>query len=101
MNQEDLVDRYLAAWNLADADAVLDLLHDGATYYDAFWMEYCTGRDLRQYLVDTFAEENYRYRLDGELILVDDGIAFRYVASDPGPAGGAEVYRGAEIFDMR
>lgn len=98
---QDLVDRYTRAINTRDTAAVLELLHPGAAYYDAFWRETCVGRDLQQYFADWFADDNDHYEQIGDLVIVDENsIALRYRAYDNNDED-REAYRGAEVFCLR
>lgn len=80
MSIEELVQRYIRAWNRQDVAGLLDLMHPGAAYYDAFWTETCVGRDLAQYFQDAMDEEPFWYEQVGDLIDTDGGVAFRYSA---------------------
>jgi len=96
---QDLVDRYLAASNARDLDAVFELFHPGVAYYDAFWRETCVGGDFRQYLADWFTIDELVYEQTGELIIVDDeSVGLRYSARDE---NGTEVYAGAEVLALK
>ena len=102
MNMEQLVDDYVDAWNRQDLGQLLGLLDKRATFYDAYWMEYCVGRDLDRFLGDSFEENNYWYQRTGTLILVDNSVTYRYTAheridSKIGPA----LFNGAEVLTFR
>lgn len=102
MDVERLVDDYIKAWNQQDISQLLNLMDKRATYFDAFWMEYCGGRDLARYLQDSMAEENYWYERIGNVISVDNSVIFRYIAhertdSKTGPA----LFNGAEVLIFR
>lgn len=102
MESEELVERYISAWNRRDADGVLALMHTGAAYYDAFWRETCVGRDLTEYFHISFAEEAYSYQQAGEAIITDSGAIVRYNAhewTDSGP--GKVVFSGAEVLAVQ
>lgn len=101
MDPARLVDNYIAAWNSGDVSAVLEILHPGASYYDAFWMETCVGKDLGPYLRDTFADERYHYKRLGDVIPVASGVVFRYSTHELSDSGtGEEVYQGAEVLTL-
>ena len=98
---QDLLDRYTRAINTRDIGAVMELLHPGAAYYDAFWRETCVGRDLEQYFADWFADDSDHYKQIGDLVVVDENsIALRYRAYDSNDDD-REAYRGAEVFCLR
>lgn len=101
MNTEQLVRRYIDAWNARDADAVLELMHPGAAYYDAFWMETCVGRDLPDYLRDSMASEVTWYVLVDDIITTEHGAVFRYNAHEYSAGTIGDVrYNGAEILKI-
>ena len=99
MSIEELVQRYIDAWNRQDAAGLLELMHSGAAYYDAFWTETCVGRDLEQYFQDAMDEEPYWYQQVGDLIRTDRGVVFRYSAHNRlgGEIGEALLY-GADVL---
>ena len=99
MNKNEIIRKYIDAWNQQDVMGILDLMHAGAAYYDAFWMETCVGRDLEKYLRDAMNEEPFWYQQVGDAIESDNCVVFRYSAhrrkdrtiSDP-------IHFGAEIL---
>lgn len=102
MNTQRLIDAYFSAWNLRDTDALLALMHSGATIYDAFWRETCVGRDLRQYLQNSFDEDIYWYRQDGDAIETESGVVYRYHAYERADFDGRKVIlNGAEVLTLR
>lgn len=102
MDPEKLVEDYIGAWNRQDIESVVALMHDGVAYYDAFWRETCVGRDLVQYLHDSVEDYSYFYRLVGNVIVTDTGVAFRYSAHEPSDSNdGSAVFSGAEVFTVR
>jgi len=102
MEPERLVDAYNAAWNAQDVDLLLALMDKHAAYYDAFWMEYVSGRDLAQYLRDSFEDENLWYERVGDVLPVDKGFVCRYSASQhTGDGPGDFVFAGAEVVTFR
>ena len=82
MDVERLVDDYIKAWNQHDISQLLNLMDKRATYFDAYWMEYCNGQNLARYLQDSMAEENYWYERIGNVISVDNSVVYRYVAHE-------------------
>lgn len=102
MDPERLVDDYNAAWNSREVDRLLALMDKRAAYYDAFWMEYVSGRNLAQYLRDSFEDECHWYQRVGEVLLVSNGVVSRYSASQHlGDGPGDFVFHGAEVFSFR
>lgn len=102
MDAEKLVKQYIDAWNQREVAGLLDLMHPGAAYYDAFWMESCVGRDLAQYFRDEFDEEPYWYEQVGDVIATENGVSFRYSAHDPSDANiGDPIHYGAEVLQIR
>jgi len=102
MNLKELVQRYIGAWNRQDVDGLLRLMHPGAAYYDAFWMESCVGRDLARYFQDAMDEEPYWYERVGDVIGTENGVGFRYSAhyrSDPKIDD--PILYGAEVLVIR
>lgn len=102
MNIGRIVERYIAAWNQGDVDDLLALMHKGAAYYDAFWMETCVGRDLPQYFQDIFDDEPFWYQQLGDLITTESGVVFRYRTYDRADTDlGEPIYDGAEVLNLR
>ena len=102
MKQDELVRRYLDAWNRRDVAAILDLLHPGAAYFDALWRESCVGRHLPNYLAEALGEDQYWYDLLGELIVTEDGVVYRYAGySWDGTKVGKKRFEGAEVLSVR
>ena len=101
MTPEQLVEKYINAWNRRDVESLLDLMHRGAAYYDAFWMESCVGSDLSRYLEDSMREEPYRYERIGDVITTPTGCVFRYRAYSRFVPDIAEpVFEGAEVLTL-
>ncbi len=102
MNAEKIVKNYIDAWNQRDVIALLDQMHAGAAYYDAFWMETCIGHDLKQYFRDAMDDEPFWYVQVGETIRIKNCIVIRYSAHRPaGTVIGEPLYYGAEILEIR
>lgn len=102
MKPKELIKAYVAAWDSHDADAILALMVRGGSYYDAFWMETCTGRDLAQYFRDDFAEQPYRYEQVGEVIQTKNSVTFRYEAYEQSCATDRKpAFTGVEILTLR
>ncbi len=102
MDLEKLVDKYIDAWNRRDVAGIIELLHAGAAIYDAFWMETVVGRYLPKYLQDCIDERDYWYQVIGEVIPVDHGVAFRYIAHERSDTTiGPELFSGADVLIVR
>lgn len=102
MTIEQLVTHYIDAWNRRDVDRLLELMHPGAAYYDAFWMETCVGPHLRQYFKDSLREEPYRYEVTGDIITTPEGCVLRYHAYNRCDSMETEpVFQGAEVLTLR
>ena len=102
MNMEMLVKDYIAAWNRLDAASVAELMHDGAAYYDAFWMETCVGKHLPRYIQDSMDEESLWYEQVGKVILVENGVTYRYSAHERTDSTiGPPLYFGAAVLLLR
>ena len=101
MTPEQLVEKYIDAWNDRDLEGLLELMHRGAAYYDAFWMESCVGSDLPRYLEDSMREEPYRYERIGDVITTPTGCVFRYRALSRFASDASEsVFQGAEVLTL-
>lgn len=100
MTVDEMISSYSEAWNKRDADALLALLHPGAAYYDAFWMETCVGRDLDTYFRDLMREVSYSYKDVGRSIQATGGIILRYAAFDD-TSSKEPLFHGAEILQLR
>lgn len=102
MDSDWIVKRYIDAWNQSDAAGLLELMHPGAAFYDAFWMETCVGRDLLQYFQDAMDEEPYWYEQMGETIDTSNGVIFRYSAHErEGGTISDPIHFGAEILAIQ
>lgn len=102
MNMEKLVEDYIDAWNRQDVAGILELMHKGAAYYDAFWTETCVGRELDQYLKGYFDEEPYWYQQVGDAIVSDRSVVFRYSAHERSDSKiGNPIFYGAEVLIVR
>ncbi len=102
MDLEKLIEAYMDAWNSHDTAGLLKLFHKDASYYDAFWMETCVGKDLAQYLNDALDAEQYWYQQYGVVITIDDGAVFRYSAhNQKDSANGQSLFTGAHVFVLR
>ena len=102
MTVEQLVEKYIDAWNRQDAAGILETMHSGAAYYDAFWMETCVGRDLSRSFEDSMREDPYRYERAGDIIETPSGCIFRYRAYNLlDRENTAPVIDGAEILTIR
>lgn len=102
MNTDEIVRKYVDAWNRQDVAGLLQLMHAGAAYYDAFWMEACVGRGLAQYFQDAMNEESYWFEQIGEAIATENSVTFRYSARDRAASTDSEpLFYGAEILVIR
>ncbi len=102
MTTNEIVKKYIDAWNQRNVTSLLELMHAGAAYYDAFWMETCVGRDLEQYFQDAVNEEPYWYEQVGSVINTGNGVVFRYSAHErKGRTIGDPIHFGAEILALR
>jgi len=102
MKTTELVEQYILAWNRRNATDLLALMHKGAAYYDAFWMESCVGRELIQYFQDSFDEEPYWYEQIDDTIDTESGVVFRYSAHESSDSNiGETIYFGAEMLTLR
>ncbi len=102
MDLNRLVKKYFDAWNRQDVAGVLELMHPGAAYYDAFWMETCVGHHLTQYFQDAMDEEPFWYEQVGDVIPTPSGCVFRYSAHHrSGSKPGALICHGAEVLNIR
>lgn len=102
MSAKDVIRMYFDAWNRRDMASLLALMHPGAAYYDAFWMESCAGNDLVQYFKDSMSNEPYWYELIGEPLITSDGVVSRYSAHECTDAGlGKPLLYGAEVLTLR
>lgn len=101
MDREELVRRYFAAWNNKNTSDLLDLLHPQASYYDAFWGETCSGKDLSTYFDANFELDSTWYKPVGDLVLTQNGMVVRYVAfGADDPEGVTPIFNGAEVFTL-
>lgn len=101
MSHQDLLDRYMDAWNRKAVADVLKLMDPQASYHDAFWGETCSGSDLVRYFDISFSADTRWYEQDGELISTPTGFIFQYLAFDrQNPGKRKLLYRGAEVVTL-
>lgn len=101
MDLQKLVEKSVDAWNRQDVDGLLKLMHTGAAYYDAFWMETCVGKDLADYFGACFEVENFHYKIVGDPVEVNGGVAFRYSTHDRSDPDGPVLYYGTTVLIVR
>lgn len=101
MDLRKLVEVYVDAWNQQDVDKVLGLMHKGAAYYDAFWMETCVGKDLADYFRGCFEIDNFWYKIVGEPVVVNGGVAYRYSVHDHGDPDEPVLFYGTSVLIVR
>lgn len=102
MDRDEIVKHYIDAWNELDVSGLLQLMHAGAAYHDAFWAEICVGPDLARYLQDAMDEEPYWFNKVGDTVGTENGVLFRYSAHDrSGSITDKPVLYGAEILNLR
>lgn len=102
MDMDELVKKYVNAWNQFDVPGLLDLMHPGAAFYDAFWAETCVGCDLALYFRDAMEEEPFWFEVIGDTIPTENGVVFRFSAHHrSGSTMGEPVHFGAEILNVR
>ena len=101
MDREELVERYFAASNQRNESDLLKLLHPQASYFDAFWGETCSGKDLSKYFSKYFELDTYWYRPDDNLIITQNGMIVRYVVFEhDDPEGLTPLFNGAEVITL-
>ncbi|MGI9203460.1 MAG: nuclear transport factor 2 family protein [Woeseiaceae bacterium] len=101
MDLRKLAKAYVDAWNQQDVDKVLALMHKGAAYYDAFWMETCVGKDLSVYFRACFEIDNFYYKIVGDPVTVNGGVAYRYSVHNHGDPNEPVFYYGACVLIVR
>lgn len=101
MDRDELVNRYIEAWNRKDTSALLRMMHPQASYYDSFWQESCSGKHLGKYFSASFEADSRWYRSQGEIIPTANGMISRYAAYDgDDDLGLTPVYHGAEVMTL-
>lgn len=99
MDQQEMAERYLAAWNQRDASAILDLTHAQVSYYDAFWSETASGPEFARYLQNSLDSATHWYRRDGDYLLTLNGLVMRFLAFHQDDViGETPLFNGAEIL---
>lgn len=97
-----IVKKYIDDWNQQDVAGLLELMHPGAAYHDAFWAETCVGRELAQYFQDAMDEEPFWYEQVGDTISTRSGVVFRYAAYRCSELRNGEPdYYGAEVLVLK
>ena len=101
MDLDEIAKKYVAAWNQKDVSGVLELTHSQVSFYDAFWGEISTGKDLQKYLQANFELETRWYRLDGDPLMTPNGLVMRYIAYHrDDPDGEQPLFTGAEVITV-
>jgi len=101
MDHQEILDRYIKAWNQGAVAQILRLMDPQAWYHERFWGETCTGRDLVRYFDTIFATDRCWYELDEALITTPTGFIFRYLAYDRSqPRKRKLIYKGAEVVTV-
>ena len=99
MDQQELAERYLAAWDEGNVSGILKLTHPQVSYYDAFWGEICSGQEFSKYLQIHFDTDFRWHRQDGEFLVTPNGLVIRYKAYDRNDKDGVNpLYGGAEVL---
>ena len=99
---DTIVRKYIDAWNEQDVPGLLELMHPGAAYHDAFWAETCVGRELARYFRDAMDEEAFRYEQIGDTISTKSGVVFRYAAYECSESrNGEPEHYGAEVLVLK
>lgn len=79
----------------------MSLLHPQASYFDAFWGEACSGRDLQKFIKTELETEDLWYRTDRNVIPTRSGMIVPYVAfAAEDVAGISPLFNGAEIITI-
>jgi AraC-like DNA-binding protein len=101
MDREEIAKRYIEAYERKDIAGLLRLMHPQGSYYDAFWGETCSGRELAKYYRDVFEQDTYWYKSDDELVSTPTGFVIRYIAFDKSDIEGlVQIFNGAEVMTM-
>lgn len=101
MDYQEIVDRYIDAWNRRSVADLLSLMTPDATYHDAYWGETCSGRDLVRYLDTNFKEDTRFYQQDEEIITTPTGFVFRYLAFDQQNAKRRKLrFKGVDVITL-
>jgi len=102
MDRDEIIKHYFDAWNELDVGSLLQIMHAGAAYHDAFWAETCVGPDLGRYFQDAMDEEPYWFNQIDDAVSTENGVVFRYSAHDrAGSITDEPVLSGAEILHLR
>ena len=101
MDREKIAERYMEAYERGDVAGLLRLMHPQGSYYDAFWGETCSGRDLAKYYRGVFEQDACWYKSDDELVTTPTRFVIRYVAYNKSDIEGlAPIFNGAEVMTM-
>jgi AraC-like DNA-binding protein len=101
MDREEIAKRYIEAYERKDIAGLLRLMHPQGSYYDAFWGETCSGRDLAKYYRGVIEQDVYWYKTDDELVTTPTGFVIRYVAYNKSDIEGlVPIFNGAEVVTM-
>lgn len=101
MDRDELVERYFAAWKQRNTADLLRLMHPQASYYDAFWGETCSGKDLSTYFAENFALDSLWYKPVDDPVITQNGMVIRYLAFEGDDTEGLRpIFNGAEIITL-
>jgi len=99
MEQQELAERYVTAWNERNISAIMKITHPQVSFYDAFWGETSSGTDLAKYLGADLETDTRWYKQDGDFLITLNGLVLRYFAYQEGDTEGLNpVYNGAEVL---
>ena len=99
----DFVASYIDAWNRQDAEAIAGHLAEQGTYVDVPDHQLMSAQQWIVHLREVFNNENYIYKLVGEVCSGESVIAFQYEARPLGAAPGEAKapWYGAEFITIR
>ncbi|GAB5413028.1 MAG: hypothetical protein Cons2KO_06310 [Congregibacter sp.] len=100
-SEQQFIKSYLDAWNDHDAAGVAQHFCEDGLYCDVPAQQELGGEDLVSYLVEYFSNDQYEYRLVGDVLVNAGTVAFQYRVHHP-TAGSAEqpFWEGAEFIRL-
>ncbi|EED34764.1 transcriptional regulator, AraC family [Luminiphilus syltensis NOR5-1B] len=96
----DFVKSYLSAWNHRDPEGVASHFCRDGHYVDIPNQQDLTGDALVAHLVEYFKKDNYRYELQGDVLINDGTLAFQYRVTSPDDDEAQPSWGGAEFIEL-
>ncbi len=101
MQAAKLVNGFLDAWNHYDANGVAAFMSSKGIYFDRHEDEKYSRPALTRYLYGLFDREKHQYQLDGDILVGETTIAYKYRAFNVNSPGSGPAEYGAEFLSLQ